>query len=55
MAEKFEKKEITKKSKDFERWCVYRTTDWANYLEYPEFTLKQTQQVLAIDRNLKGY
>jgi len=32
-----------------ERWYDYRTTDWANYLEYPEFTLKQTQQLLAID------
>jgi len=31
-----------------ERWYDYRTTDWANYLEYPEFTLKQTQQLLAI-------
>jgi len=30
------------------RWYDYRQTDWSNYLEYPEFTLKQTQQLLRI-------
>ncbi|MCJ7792371.1 MAG: hypothetical protein MUP45_00085 [Candidatus Marinimicrobia bacterium] len=30
------------------RWYDYRTTDWASELEYPEFTLKQTQQLLGI-------
>lgn len=32
---------------NFEKWSQFRTTDWVNYLEYPEFTLKQTQQLLA--------
>lgn len=30
-----------------EKWSQFRTTDWANYLEYPEFMLKQTQQLLS--------
>jgi len=31
-----------------ERWYVFRQTDWASYLEYPELTAKQTQQLLAV-------
>lgn len=31
-----------------ERWYDYRTTDWVNYLEYPEFTAKETQRLLAV-------
>jgi len=30
------------------RWYDYRTIDWTSELEYPEFTMKQTQQLLGI-------
>jgi hypothetical protein len=30
-----------------ERWYDYRTTDWVNYLEYPEFTTKEVNRFLA--------
>lgn len=29
-----------------ERWYDFRTIDWTKELEYPEFTLKQTQHFL---------
>ncbi len=32
-----------------ERWYRFRRTDWASYLEYPELTAKQTQQLLTIE------
>ena len=31
-----------------ERWYVFRKTDWATKIEYPEITLKQIQQLLSI-------
>ena len=31
-----------------ERWYDFRATDWASYLEYPEFTMKQTQHFLSL-------
>lgn len=30
------------------RWYDYRTIDWASEIEYPEFTMKQTQELLTI-------
>ena len=30
------------------RWYDYRTTDWASELDYPEFTMKQTEELLQI-------
>lgn len=29
-----------------EQWYDYRTTAWANYLEYPEFTNKEVNRFL---------
>jgi len=31
-----------------ERWYDFGRIDWANYLEYPEFTMKQTQALLHL-------
>ncbi len=31
-----------------ERWYDFRATDWVNYLEYPEFTLKEAQRLMSI-------
>ena len=31
-----------------ERWDDYRTTDWANHLEYPEFTTKEVNRFLSL-------
>lgn len=30
------------------RWDDFRTADWLEIVEYPELTLKETQQLLAI-------
>lgn len=30
------------------RWYDYRTIDWTNYLEYPEFTTKEVNRFLQI-------
>jgi hypothetical protein len=31
-----------------ERWYDFGRIDWATELEYPEFTMKQTQQLLTL-------
>jgi len=31
-----------------ERWDDYRTIDWVNYLEYPEFTAKEVDRFLNL-------
>jgi len=31
-----------------ERWYDFRRIDWASELEYPEFTMKQTEELLQI-------
>ena len=31
-----------------ERWYVFRRTDWASYLEYPEFTNKEVNRFLSL-------
>jgi len=31
-----------------ERWCDYRTTDWVNQLEYPEFLSKEVDRFLNL-------
>lgn len=32
----------------FERWYVFRRTDWATELEYLEFTSKEVNKLLAV-------
>lgn len=29
-----------------EKWSQFRTTDWVNYLEYPEYTTKEINRFL---------
>jgi len=30
-----------------EKWSQFRTTDWVNYLEYPEYTTKEVNRFLG--------
>lgn len=30
-----------------EKWSQFRTTDWVNYLEYPELTNKEVNRFLG--------
>jgi hypothetical protein len=31
-----------------EKWVQFRTTDWINYLEYPEYTTKEVNRFLNL-------
>lgn len=34
--------------KALEKWVQFRTTDWVNYLEYPEYTTKEVNRFLNL-------
>lgn len=36
------------------RWDEFRQTDWASEVEYPELTLKKTEELLSIQLDSGG-
>lgn len=44
----FDKIAFTPHQAWLERWYDYKTTDWANKLEYPEFTNKEVKKLLEL-------